>query len=46
MRKVVIHSLEEKLKLLYGIRVKRLKKYLKENMPRFNKIWEFLKEQE
>jgi len=46
MRKVVIHNLETKLKLLYGIRLKRLKKYLKENMSRYNKIWEFLKEQE
>ena len=46
MKKIVIHNLETKMKLLYEIRLRRLKKYLKENMPRYNKIWKFLKEQE
>ena len=45
MREIVIHNLEAKLKILNGIKLRRLKKYLKENMPKYNKIWEFLKEQ-
>lgn len=45
MRKIVISNLEAKMILINRIRLKRLKKYLKENMSRYNEIWEFLKEQ-
>ena len=46
MSNIVISNLETKMRLLYEIRLRRLKKHLKENMPRYNKIWKFLKEQE
>ncbi len=41
----MISNLEAKMILIHRIRLKRLKQDLKENMPRYNEIWEFLKEQ-
>lgn len=38
-RKIEIHNLEAKMILINRINLKKLKKYLKENMPRYNKIW-------
>jgi len=45
MQKIVITNLAEKMRLLHEIRLRRLKKYLKENMSEYNEIWNFLKEQ-